>query len=112
MQRLPLELTGNANARYPKNAEGLKQYCMTDQFFAAAKTKTAFKTYSIDFILKTANAWHKPIGEFTLVLQTDDPQNLVSICMEGMKQTSPTSFEITKHDFAPVDDLKVFFLKK
>lgn len=112
MQRLPLELIGNANARYPKNAESLQQYCMTDQFFAAAKTKTAFKTYSIDFILKTANAWHKPIGEFTLVLQTDDPQNLVSICMDGMKQTSSTSFEITKHRFAPTEDLKVFFLTK
>jgi len=112
MQHLPLELIGNPNARHPKSAEGLKQYCMTEQFFAAAKTKTAYKTYAIDFILKTANAWHKPIGEFTLVLKTDDPENLVSICMEGMKQTSSSTFEVTKHNFAPSEDLKIFFLKK
>jgi len=112
MQRLPLELIGGANARYPKHAANLKQYCMTDDFFAAAKTRTAFKTYAIDFILKTANAWHKPIGEFTLVLETDDPENLVSICINGMKRTSPTSFEVTKYNFAPSEDLKIFFLKK
>ena len=112
MKLLPLVLMGNANARYPKDAENLKQFCMTDDFFAAVKTKLNFQTNIIDFILKTANAWHKPIGEFTLVLQTDAPENLVSVCMSGLKRTSPTSFEVTRKNFAPAEDLKIFFLTK
>jgi hypothetical protein len=112
LKLLPQVIRGSAQARYPEGADNLKQYCMTDVFFETAKTKTAFQTYTIDFILKTANAWHKPIGEFTLVLQTDDPENMVSICMDGIKQTSETSFEVTKYNFAPNEDLKIFFLKK
>ena len=109
---LPVQMMGTADARYPKGAENLKQYCMTDSFYAGAKKKPGFQTHDIDFILKTANAWHKPIGEFTLVLQTDAPENLVSICMDKLKQTSPTTFEVTKYNFAPAEDLKVFFLVK
>ena len=108
-------LNGTAEGRYPKDADHLKQYCMTDGFWSEVKRTPnlgAFQTDEIDFILKTANAWHKPIGEFTLVLQTLKPENLVSICMDGIKQTSATSFEVTKRNFAPDKDIKVFFLRK
>jgi len=106
-------LGGTTEARYPKDANHLKQYCMTDGFWAEVKRKTnlsAFQSNEINFILKTANAWHKPIGEFTLVLQTLKPENLVSLCIDGIKQTSATSFEVTKRNFAPDKDIKVFFL--
>jgi len=36
----------------------------------------------------------------------------VSLCIDGIKQTSATSFEVTKRNFAPDKDIKVFFLTK
>jgi hypothetical protein len=112
MKFRPVQMMGTPDARYPKGLEYLKEYCMDDNFYAGAKKKPGSQTHSIDYIIKTANAWHKPIGEFTLVLQTDAPENLVSICMDNLKQTSPTTFEVTKYNFAPAEDLKVFFLVK
>jgi hypothetical protein len=110
-----LAFNGSPEARYPKGGENLKEYCMTDGFWKLAQSKkdiSAYQSSEIDFILKTANAWHKPIGEFTLVIQTLQPETLVSICIEGIKQTGPTSFTVTKYNFAPTQDIRLFFLVK
>lgn len=111
----PSTFNGPPEARYPKGAENLKEYCMTDGFWKLAQSKKNLSSYQsseIDFILKTANAWHKPIGEFTLVVETLKPENLVSLCMDGIKKTGPTSFAVTKYNFAPAQDIRLFFLVK
>jgi hypothetical protein len=49
------------------------------------------------------------IRSFKLIIETR-PGELVSACIPGLRRTSPTTFEVERHDFTPTNDLKVWFL--
>jgi hypothetical protein len=61
----------------------------------------------IQFILKTANNWHGPIGEFNLAIIPDHPDEVVATCMKGLKRVAPGRYELHRTQFAPAEDLTV-----
>ncbi len=65
----------------------------------------------IDYILTTANNWHGPIGDFKLTVATDSDEDIVATCMPGLKQVSPTSYELTRSNFRPDSELKLLILQ-
>jgi hypothetical protein len=72
-------------------------------------TMLAFAT---DYILMTANNWKGPIGDFHLTLDKGKPDNILSLCWDGdLKKTGPTTFEATRKNFAPAQDIKMLVLQ-
>ncbi|MCC6919114.1 MAG: DUF4424 family protein [Alphaproteobacteria bacterium] len=63
--------------------------------------------FNIAYVLTTANTWKGPIGSFKLTLDKGKPENVLSLCMDGIAKTGPTTFEVTKTDFVPQKDLEV-----
>lgn len=90
--------TSKALARALKNPEG-------DEF---GNYGTA---YNISYVLRTANSWAGPIGKFALTLDKGAPENVISLCAEGVKKTGPTTFVIEKADYSPDRDLEVLIVQ-
>ena len=68
--------------------------------------------YETDYILKTANNWNGPIGRFHLTLDKLKPDNTLSLCWDGdLKKTGPTTFEDTRTNFAPAQDIHLLVLE-
>jgi uncharacterized protein len=65
---------------------------------------------NLEYILQTARSWKGPIRDFTLTIDKQDPQGIVSLCASGIKKIGPTTFQIKKRDFRPDDDLNVLFV--
>jgi Domain of unknown function (DUF4424) len=64
----------------------------------------------VEYILSTGRNWKGPIGEFTLRLVKEKPDQFVSVCFPGQpKKISPTVYEFYQKDFVPQDDLDVYF---
>jgi hypothetical protein len=61
----------------------------------------------IQFILKTANNWNGPIGEFNLAILPDHPDEVVATCMKGLKRVGPARYELHRTRFAPTEDLTI-----
>ncbi len=90
-------------------------YCMDKGFLKAARRKFA-KTQNgfvreLHYVLTTGANWLGTIGEFHLTIDKGKPGNLVSLCIDGIKKTGPTTFEVTKKDFYPEQDLKILILE-
>lgn len=96
------------------DARNIQTYCTDDAFVAAARRKIASGQYLsetwIDYVLLTGANWAQPIGDFRLVVDKGDPNKLVSFCGEGVRQISPTQFEIRRQNFTPTRDLSVLIL--
>ena len=61
----------------------------------------------LNYILKTARNWHGPIGDFHLTIDKGDARNVLSLCLDGIKKTGATRFELRKKDFVPERDLSL-----
>ena len=66
---------------------------------------------AVDYILTTANNWHGPIGKFRLTIDKGDPQNLLTLCIDGLKKTGPTTFVVEADNYVPKVDLKLLIVK-
>lgn len=109
------------SAKEPWLAHYTRKYCLEKDFMAAVgRSKKGpkgdhgapFSEERIEYILKTGANWSGPIGEFRLVVDKGEPDNLVSFCGEGIKKISPTQFEMRKKDFRPEGNLSILILKK
>jgi hypothetical protein len=83
---------------------------------AAMKKKTGndglLTQYTTDFVIVTANNWKGPIGRFHLTVDKLRPDNIVSLCWgPDLKKTGPTTFEATRSDFAPKQDIQILVLE-
>ena len=67
-------------------------------------------SYNISYVLKTANSWAGPIGKFRLTLDKGAPENVISLCAEGVHKTGPTTFVIEKTSYVPDSDLDVLIV--
>lgn len=68
------------------------------------------KYSSVEYILGTGRNWKGPIGEFTLRLVKEKPDQFVSVCFPGQpEKISPTVYEFYQKDFVPQDTLVVYF---
>ena len=67
--------------------------------------------YYLSYVLRTANSWAEPIGRFTLTLDKGAPENVISLCAEGVRKTGPTTFVIEKTDYTPDRDLEILVVQ-
>lgn len=66
-----------------------------------------FDAAEIEYILTTARNWRGPIGRFRLTLDKGDPENILSLCWNGLTKTGPTTFEANAKDFLPDNDIRM-----
>lgn len=74
---------------------------------AVAGTGTAIL---LDYVLTTANTWQGPIGQFRLTIDKGKPDNVLSLCIDGLRKTGPTTFVSEKKEFTPTDDLRLLIV--
>lgn len=96
-----------------------REYCIDAQFDAALDRmkaavggETLIGERTLGYVLKTGANWAKPIGEFHLTIEKDSPDQLITLCAEGLKKTGPTRFELTRRDFSPEQDIAIMMLQK
>lgn len=107
-------------------ADDLKEYCLTDdeqlrlvkdmvrkdpERYKKEGSDTVFWEKEIEFILTTAKYWSGPIGTFHLTVVADSPEDIVRTCMQGLKRSGPTRYELTLENFRPDSDLKLLILQ-
>ena len=106
------------------SAEMKQKYCFDQAFADAARAmlkrasqgqeedySSILQGRELRYVLTTAENWLGPIKTFTLRVEKPSPDALVSLCAEGIKRTSPTSFELTETNYSPAADLNVLFLE-
>ena len=86
-----------------------QRYCIDE---ATSKALARCRAcYNITYILGTANTWKGPIGKFKLTIDKGAPQNILSLCAEGVEKTGPTTFVIEKTDYSPPEELHILIAK-
>lgn len=93
----------------------IKKYCVSDalQKKLATRIKEGIPYYGekrLSYILKTGANWAGPIGDFTLTIDKDNKNNLVSFCGKNVKKISDTQFQIKETNFLPRHNLHLLFL--
>lgn len=98
--------------------ELVRQYCIDDGTSKAlvkrlqitdpnGETYAMGTAYYIAYVLRTANSWAGPIGRFRLTLDKGAPDNVISLCADGLEKTGPTTFVMEKTTYSPEADLHV-----
>jgi len=64
----------------------------------------------LEYVLTTANTWKGPIGHFTMTIDKGEPQDIVSLCAEGVRKTGPTTFVVEKRNYSPTSDIRIMFV--
>ncbi len=65
----------------------------------------------IQYVLTTGANWTGPIKDFRLTIDKDNPQSVVSFCMDGVTKIGPTKFELRRTDFIPDKDLNILIVE-
>lgn len=94
---------------------GGDRYCLDDgtrRALAAVQSRNPkeimpFGAAEIEYILTTARNWRGAIGSFHLTLDKGAPENILSLCWNGLKKTGPTTFESTIAGFVPDRDIRL-----
>jgi hypothetical protein len=97
----------------------LAKYCIDKDFLSAVarakqgrgKDRQAFFEKRIDYVLSSGGNWKAPIADFRLTVDKGGQASLISFCMDGVKKTGPTSFEVRKANFRPRRDLAILILQ-
>ncbi|WNV06517.1 DUF4424 family protein [Candidatus Methylospira mobilis] len=64
----------------------------------------------IEYVLGTGRNWKGPINDFTLQIEKESPDQLVSLCFPGKpKKINPTLVEFSHSSFMPQDKLVIYF---
>ena len=64
----------------------------------------------VEYVLGTGRNWKGPIGNFTLRLEKQSPDQLVSLCFPGKpKREGNKTLIFQQHDYTPQDKLVVYF---
>lgn len=65
---------------------------------------------AVEYILGTGRNWKGPIGEFTLRIEKETPDQIISLCFPGKpKMVSPNVLEFHQKDFVPPERLVLYF---
>lgn len=91
------------------------RYCIDDATSRALAKRLAATdgygtAYNLAYVLRTANSWAGPIGDFRLTLDKGATGNIISLCANGVEKTGPTTFEVRKTDFTPESDLEILIV--
>lgn len=64
----------------------------------------------VEYILGTGRNWKGPIGQFTLRIKKESPDQVVSLCFPGKpRKIDSLTLEFAEKDFVPQDRLVVYF---
>jgi hypothetical protein len=114
-----------SNRKDPGFKEYSASYCM-DKTFVKAFDKKRYSNIKnkdgdkiggqyteawLDYVLKPGANWQGPIKDFRLVIDKAKPGNIISLCMDGIKQISPTQFEVRKTNFEPQKDISILIVE-
>ncbi|MBU9699127.1 DUF4424 domain-containing protein [Rhodobacteraceae bacterium HSP-20] len=91
------------------------RYCIDDGTSRAIAKRLAPTdgygiAYTLAYVLRTANSWAGPIGDFRLTLDKGAPENVISLCIDGIEKTGATTFEMRAKDFTPDRDLDILIV--
>ena len=64
----------------------------------------------LDYVLTTANTWKGPINTFHLTIDKGKADNILSLCIDGLRKTGPTRFEMEQNNFTPHGDLRLMIV--
>ncbi|MGZ8312831.1 MAG: DUF4424 domain-containing protein [Allosphingosinicella sp.] len=114
--------TALASPDYRQSEDGrawIERFCIDSDFLGAVdriarRRGSEYPTipeHWVSYILTTGAGWRSPIGEFRLVVDKGEPQNLVSFCGEGVRRIGPTQFEMRRRNWRPDRNLDVLFLR-
>lgn len=101
-------------------AQLTKRYCIDDGTKAAMKKALqpaedgsywTGMAYYLDYVVTTANTWAGPIGDFKLTIDKGHAKNVLSLCIDGIKKTGPTTFVVEKKNFTPQRELNLLIIK-
>lgn len=91
------------------------EYCVDAPVRAAVARQQAegfhMRDSWLDYTLVTGANWSGPIGDFRLVVDKGSENNVVSFCAEGVRQISPTQFEVRHTNYIPTRDLNVLIVR-
>lgn len=104
---------------YPKedHYKTIQNYCIEPDLQATLKKMAASKggvvpATTLHYVLSTGANWKGPIRDFKMTLDKGKPERLVSLCIDGIRKTGPTRFEVIKKNFLPKKDLQIVFFEK
>lgn len=60
----------------------------------------------VEYILTTGANWKGPIGDFHLTIDKENPNAVLTLCMDGLKKSGPTTFELRRTNFRPKEDIR------
>lgn len=123
-QRFPAGVPVRVSHRYRASPDGMsvgpgaadvevwqrlaRRYCVGPGMAAA---KDVVPITRVRYVLTTGANWSGPIRHFHLVLKKKKAQQKVSLCLDGLVKTSPTTFELDQRDFTPTADLQLIFFE-
>ena len=94
-----------------------ERFCIDQSFRKGLARKVAqsgrdeMLSHEVRYILRTANTWLGPIGEFRLVIDKMKPENLISLCINGIRKIAPTQFEFRATNYTPDQDLDILVVR-
>ncbi len=92
-----------------------KEFCIDKGFVRGVERRAGSSEhgylmgYELRYVLVTANNWLGPIGKFRLTIDKGNPDDLVSLCIDGIRKTGPTTFVHEAENFSPGGDLNILF---
>jgi hypothetical protein len=100
-----------------EDRSGQDRYCLdaaTRQALERVEKREAvlFSPMELEYILTTARNWRGPIGQFHLVIDKGNAENIASLCWDGLRKTGPTSFESSITNFVPQTDIRLLILTR
>jgi hypothetical protein len=101
--------------------EFYKGYCVDDGTLAAIGKRmkgvqkkqgehAMMLTWWVDYVLTTGKNWKGPIGKFKLTIDKGTPDNVISLCFDGIRKSGSTRFVAERTDFEPDQDLKLMIV--
>jgi hypothetical protein len=101
---------------YILEEQGLRgSYCMDAGFRKAVRRLIAKKPNGVmrelHYVLTTGANWKGAIGDFRLTIDKGKPGNLISLCIDNIRKTGPTTFEMRAKQFVPERDLKILLIE-
>jgi hypothetical protein len=121
-QRFPAGATVRISHQYRASPDGMSVsagtsedwqklgYCVGPKL-AAVLGRDTHPFTRVRYVLTTGANWSGPIRHFRLVLERIKPRQRISLCLDGLERTSPTTFQLDRKDFTPTEDLNVVFIE-
>ncbi len=75
-------------------------------------TVARIRVKRVEYILGTGRNWKGPIKEFSLRLEKDSPNQILSLCFPGTpKRINQTALEFKQNNYVPQDMVTVYFFE-